>query len=123
MSDKSIVERLQVKGGRRLAVLGASTALDSLIGADGLRASAREAEVLLLFTPDRAVLDRALPTLLEQARRDAILWVAYPKMTSPQARDLHRDVIRGLAPAFGLDTVSQIAIDEDWSALRLKRID
>ncbi|WP_298259832.1 hypothetical protein [Bradyrhizobium sp.] len=26
-----------------------------------------------------------------------------------------------VAPAHGLDTVSQIAIDDDWSALRLKR--
>jgi hypothetical protein len=38
------------------------------------------------------------------------------------AADLSRDVIRALAPGHGLDTVSQIAIDEDWSALRLKRV-
>jgi hypothetical protein len=31
-------------------------------------------------------------------------------------------VIHGLAPMHGLDTVSQIAIDDDWSALRLKRV-
>ena len=38
------------------------------------------------------------------------------------AADLSRDVIHALAPKHGLDTVSQIAIDEDWSALRLKRL-
>jgi len=31
-------------------------------------------------------------------------------------------VIHKLAPEYGLDTVSQIAIDDDWSALRLKRV-
>jgi hypothetical protein len=52
----------------------------------------------------------------------AILWVAYPKLSSKLAGDLSRDVIHTLAPKHGLDTVSQIAIDEDWSALRLKRV-
>jgi hypothetical protein len=52
----------------------------------------------------------------------AILWVAYPKLSSKLAADLSRDIIHSLAPEHGLDTVSQIAIDEDWSALRLKRI-
>jgi hypothetical protein len=48
--------------------------------------------------------------------------VAYPKLTSRLAADLSRDVIHAAAPGFGLDTVSQIAIDADWSALRLKRV-
>ena len=52
----------------------------------------------------------------------AILWLAYPKLTSSLAADLSRDVIHKLAPGYGLDTVSQIAIDDDWSALRLKRV-
>ena len=38
------------------------------------------------------------------------------------AVDLDRDTIRLLAPAYGLDTVSQIAIDDDWSVLRFKRV-
>jgi hypothetical protein len=54
--------------------------------------------------------------------KTAILWVAYPKLTSKLAADLSRDVIHKLAPKHGLDTVSQIAIDDDWSALRLKRL-
>jgi hypothetical protein len=52
----------------------------------------------------------------------AILWVAYPKLTSPLAGDLSRDVVRSLVADYGLDTVSQIAIDDDRSALRLKRV-
>jgi hypothetical protein len=38
------------------------------------------------------------------------------------AADLSRDLLHKLAPKHGLDTVSQIAIDDDWWALRLKRI-
>jgi hypothetical protein len=38
------------------------------------------------------------------------------------AGDLSRNLIHDLVPAYKLDTVSQIAVDDDWSALRLKRL-
>ena len=122
MSDKPVAERLQVKGNRRLAVIGASATLEKTVGAQKARAEVSSADVVLLFAPDRARLDAALPGLLEKMAQTAILWVAYPKLSSSLAADLSRDIIHALAPGHGLDTVSQIAIDADWSALRLKRV-
>lgn len=122
MSDKPVVERLQVKGDRRLAVVGAPEALEKTIGGDEARGDVAEAEVVLLFAADRATLDEVLPRLLKAMSPAAIFWLAYPKLSSKIAADLSRDVIHSLAPQHGLDTVSQIAIDEDWSALRLKRV-
>lgn len=122
MSAKSVAERLQVKGDRHLAVLGASPDLDHAVGALGARADIAHADVILLVTPDCARLRARLPTVLAKGRPAAILWVAYPKLSSPLAADLNRDLIHSLAPEYGLDTVSQIAIDDDWSALRLKRL-
>jgi len=122
MSDKPVAERLQVKGERRLAVIGAPAGLDKAIGVKKARADAAKADVILLFVPNRAELDAQLPMVLKKALPTAILWLAYPKLTSNLAADLSRDVIHALAPKYGLDTVSQIAIDDDWSALRLKRV-
>ena len=121
MSDKPVAERLQVKGDRRLAVIGASAALEKTVGVTKARADVVRADVVLLFAPDRAALDSDLPKLLKTMPSSAILWIAYPKLSSRLAGDLSRDIIAGLAPKHGLDTVSQIAIDQDWSALRLKR--
>jgi hypothetical protein len=120
MSGKPVAERLQVKGERRLAVINAPKALDSEIGARKVRTDAGAADVVLLFVRDRAELDRHLPSVLGSLKDTAILWVAYPKLTSSLAVDLSRDSIHKLAPQHGLDTVAQIAIDDDWSALRLK---
>ncbi len=122
MSDKPVAERLQVKGERRLAVIGAPAAVDKLVGAKKARADVTDAEVVLLFTSDRKSFEAQLTALLGKMPKTAILWVAYPKLTSSLAGDLSRDVIHKLAPKHGLETVSQIAIDDDWSALRLKRI-
>jgi hypothetical protein len=53
---------------------------------------------------------------------EAPLWIAYPKKSSKSlASDLDRDLCREAAAGFGLKTVRQIAIDEDWSALRYAR--
>jgi hypothetical protein len=122
MSDKSVAERLQVKGERRLAVVGASAVVDNKIGVNKQRCNISEADVILLFAADRGQLDSTLPSMLEKATKDAIIWIAYPKLTSKLAGDLSRNLIHALAAQSGLDTVSQIAIDDDWSAMRVKRI-
>jgi hypothetical protein len=122
VSGKPVAERLQVKGERCLAVIGASAQLEKTVGAAKARADLAKADVVLLFVPDRASLDAKLPGVLKTMTAAAILWVAYPKLSSKLAADLSRDSIHALAPEHGLNTVSQIAIDDDWSALRLKRV-
>ena len=49
MSDKPVAERLQVRGDRRLAVIGASAALERLVGASKARADVANADVVLFF--------------------------------------------------------------------------
>ncbi len=120
MSEKPIAERLQVRGGRRLAVIGAPPAVDRLVAAP--RAKPGEPDVVLVFAHDGAELNKQIPLLLA-APAAAILWLAYPKLTSRLAGDLSRETVREKAAAQGLDTVSQIAIDDDWSAMRLKRVE
>ena len=78
--------------------------------------------MVVFFATSKAELEAKLPGVLAKLQPTAILWVAYVKQTSALAKDLNRDVIREWAPSLGLDTVSQIAIDDDWSALRLKRV-
>ena len=122
MSDKPIAERLQVKGERRLGVQNAPALVDEKIGVLQQRCAISKADVVLVFAADRGQLDAILPGLSVTAPQHAILWIAYPKLTSKLAGDLNRDFIRELAAQSGLETVSQIAIDEDWSALRVKRL-
>lgn len=120
MSEKPVAERLQVKGNRRLAVINAPKTVDNRIGARKVRAELDAADVILLFVHNRAELDEKLPSVLASLKNTAIFWLAYPKLTSQIAGDLNRDAIHKLVPHHRLDTVAQIAIDEDWSALRLK---
>lgn len=121
MSDKPVTERLQVKNGRTLAVVGAPMDVKAAF-ATAVAASVDQADVVLLFVSGRAQFNSTLVAQLPTLKPSAIIWVAYPKLTSPLAGDLSRDIIHAAAPAYGLDTVSAIAIDDDWSALRFKRV-
>ena len=122
MSDKPLLERLQVKGARTFAVTNLDPKLESGFDLPGPRVAVEAADVVLAFAANRADLDTMLPAVLKALKPGAILWVAYPKLTSKLAGDLNRDIIHNLVPAYGLDTVSQIAVDADWSALRFKRV-
>jgi hypothetical protein len=115
MPDQALLKKLQVKNGRTLAVLHPPTGFDP-----GPCVTAAEADVLLVFTPTRAALTGALTAL--RPKPGAILWIAYPKLTSRLAGDMHRDIIHDMVPAYHYDVVSAVAIDADWSGLRLKPI-
>jgi hypothetical protein len=51
-----------------------------------------------------------------------MLWVTYHKGTSKVKTDINRDTINAYAHSIGWEGVAMISIDDDWSAMRLKRI-
>ena len=121
MPETSVAAKLQIKPGRTLCLVDAPEGMDSVIG-DAVRAAVDAADIVVLFTPDRLAFDTRLPHVSAGVKDSAILWLAYPKLTSKLAGDLSRNLIHEISPAFGRDTVSQIAIDHDWSAMRLKKL-
>lgn len=121
MSDKPLIERLQVKGDRTLAVTGLPADRAHLFDPAAAAVTPDAADVTLTFAANRAALEAWLAGPATRGREGAIMWVAYPKLTSSLAGDLNRDIIHRLVRDHGLTTVAQIAIDDDWSAMRLKR--
>ncbi len=62
---------------------------------------------------------------LEKALLDgaSLLWIAYPKGSSKKYQaDLNRDSLHALMAEHGFDGVSLVALDDDWSAMRFKRV-
>lgn len=69
----------------------------------------------------REVVVRALDCLAPEGT-SPVLWIAYPKQSSRRYRaDVNRDSLWELLKEFGIHPVRQVAIDEDWSALRFRR--
>jgi hypothetical protein len=78
----------------------------------------------LVFATRQTELDDLSKALLAKAEGDAMLWFAYPKQTSRRYRcEFSRDSGWDVMRAGGFDSVRMIAIDEDWCALRFRRVE
>ena len=66
--------------------------------------------------------DALAAALVARAEGDAVLWFAYPKRTSKRYKaDFDRDRGWDVLTSAGYQGVRQVAIDDDWSALRFRR--
>lgn len=52
-------------------------------------------------------------------RRDAAIWVSWPKKASKVPSDITEDTIREVALPLGLVDVKVCAVDDVWSGLKL----
>lgn len=78
-------------------------------------------ERILLFATSKKELNKDLKSILKFISPDALFWVAYPKKSGSIKSDITRDNGWGDLMQAGYDPVMQIAVNEDWSALRFRR--
>lgn len=77
----------------------------------------------LLFATKQAEIDHFVPLIDKQLSGDGLLWIAYPKGSSKRYQcDFNRDTGWEILGKLGYEPVRQVAIDEDWSALRFRRV-
>jgi hypothetical protein len=78
----------------------------------------------IAFAITQKELDTLSKTIAAATEGDAIVWIAYPKQRSKKYRcEFNRDSGWTVLAAAGFEPVRQVAIDEDWSALRFRRVE
>jgi hypothetical protein len=124
---KPLAERLFLKPDMAAAVINAPAGVaDDLPATHGLKTPGKRRvalDWLLVFVADQAAVKRVAPTLLRAMKPDAVLWLAYPKLTGAIRTDINRDAGWDAIRALGLDTVAAVSIDDTWSALRFRPAD
>ena len=85
---------------------------------------AEEIDFSLAFVIKQKELDEISKSVVEKARGDALVWFAYPKKPSKKYKcDFSRDTGWHVLGEAGFEGVRQVAIDEDWSAIRFRHVD
>jgi hypothetical protein len=78
-------------------------------------------DFLLFFVSTLKEINTAVK-VIEKNKTDAVIWFAYPKQSSKKHTcEFNRDTGWQVLGDIGLEPVRQVAIDEDWSALRFKK--
>jgi hypothetical protein len=76
------------------------------------------------FVMRQPEVDAIAKSLTKVAEGDAIIWFAYPKGSSKRYKsEINRDNGWKALGAAGFEGVRMVAIDEDWSAVRFRRVE
>jgi len=119
------LRKLRYRSGVRVGLHGAPAGFEAevLSAKDVARAHAREKnlDIVQAFFTRRTHLERYLARLRASLGPRGILWLCYPKGRA-LGTDLDREVIRAIVGKAGLQAVAIVAVDDVWSALRVKPV-
>ena len=120
MSTKPIFEKLLIKKGYKVLIVNSPTDyLEKLSKTEAsifTNPSKQPFDFIQLFVSSKKDMENQLPKLKLLLKPKGIFWVTYPKGKI----ETNRDTIRTYASTIGLQGVSMVAVDDIWSALRLK---
>jgi hypothetical protein len=121
-SGTPLPQKLGIKPGHRLALVGAPRGFSAVLGQ--LPQGARQVsdrstfDVAVVFTTSQGELATLLPKAKKRLNPNGGLWIAWPKKSSGMRTDLTENHIREAAIAAGLVDNKVCAVDDTWSGLR-----
>nr|WP_263324052.1 DUF3052 domain-containing protein [Neobacillus sp. Marseille-Q6967] len=82
-----------------------------------------EYDFVQVFGTSNAEIQSHAKSAVRHVKEDGLLWLCYPKKSSKtyKGSDCSRETVMYLLSDEGYEPVRQVAIDEDWSALRFRR--
>ena len=128
MVDSSLIKKLGVKSKQRLLILNPpegyteqiSTVLPSGVEFVTSTSETGNFDLVMQFVNNKAEVEQEVPKAIEMVNPGGRLWIAYPKQSSKVKTDINRDILWKIFPNSEWRPVTQISIDEIWSALRFR---
>jgi hypothetical protein len=128
MAVSLLVKKLGIKPGFRVLIMNAPDGYAEQLeplppGAEVASKGKGPFDLVYLFAANQAELNRFAPKAVKAVKPLGHLWIAYPKKTSKLNTDLSRDVGWDTVHAAGWTGVAICAVDDTWSALRLRPVE
>jgi hypothetical protein len=125
MTDQAkLQKKLRFQSGQFAGTIHAPEIYTELIGEpEGVTFQEKlkpELDFLHVFITQRTELQELIPEALKLVRYDGLLWVSYPKGSSKVETDVNRDIIWEDLLQYGIRPVTQISMNEVWSAIRFR---
>jgi hypothetical protein len=128
MATTGLVKKLRIQPGQRIMVLNAPAGYLAQLeplpqGVTLVQEPATGLDLVQLFVQTSADLEQGFANARYSVKYDGFLWICYPKGGAKAQTDLNRDILWKLMEPTGFRPVTQVAIDERWSALRFRPAD
>ncbi|MGM9475984.1 YdeI/OmpD-associated family protein [Pedobacter sp. GSP4] len=125
--ENVLLKKLQVKPGHTIQVVDAPEHAASILGniPDGVSVqydNNSNFNILLTFTTTKDQLKKQIESYLKRIDQKTIFWVFYPKKSAKINSDLDMMKSWEELSTFGLTPCASAAVNETWTALRLKFI-
>ena len=128
MVDASLIKKLGIKPKQQVRILNAPEGYSEQIGAllpTGVElvtspSHASYFDIVIQFVRNKADVEKDTPLAIEMIKPGGRLWLSYPKQSSKVPTDINRDILWKIFPNTEWRPVTQISIDEIWSALRFR---
>ncbi|RZK57211.1 MAG: hypothetical protein EOO91_10560 [Pedobacter sp.] len=126
--ENLLLKKLQIKSDFKVKVLNAPENLPSIIGDIPSEISLSYSDVenydgLLIFAITKAELLTALNQEVKMINNKTVCWIIYPKAKSKLASDLNLMMGWDDLKTFSLTPCASAAIDETWTAIRIKPVE
>jgi hypothetical protein len=126
----AIFKKLNLKDEKEITVLNAPDSFKPELASLGSvkvvhdLAKSKEIHFVLAFVIKQAEVDAISLAVAPKAKGDSLIWFAYPKGTSKKYKcEFNRDNGWAVLNGLGWRGIRMVAIDEDWSALRFRRME
>ena len=122
MADDSLIKKLRLTTAQKIAIVNPP---DGYLGkldnppADGELKG--EYDFVQVFVTKKSEVDALSESILRSVRDDGIFWFTFPKKSSALSADVTRDSGWETLTDAGMQGVSLVSVDDDWSAFRLKK--
>lgn len=125
MSKTPLHRKLRMEEGISVLPINCPTVYKKLIGSMPADITVIDApdegvDFVHLFIRNKAELEEHIDAALRSVKYDGLLWISYPKGSSKVDTDVNRDILWELLKEKGIRPVSQVSINDTWSAIRFR---
>ena len=122
-SKRSLVEKVGIKEGFRVAILGGPPKYAHTLGKlpNGVKPASElrgTQDFIHFFTKSRRELEHTFPALKSGLAQDGMLWISWPKASAGLETDLNENLVRDVGLRNQMVDVKVCAVDEIWSGLK-----
>ncbi len=127
MASKSVSAKLGIKAGYSILIVNAPDRYEETLGElpEGVSVESTAEgpfDMIQTFVRDKADVDDLAAGAIDALKPGGLLWFAYPKKSSKVKTDISRDSGWESLAREGLRPVTQVSIDDTWSALRFRSV-